>query len=51
MRQLPKVRKDLKTNFKEDQIACEKLNRLQGGDGTGDGDDGGGEGGTGTWIP
>jgi len=45
MRHLPKVRIDLKSNFKEDQIAFEKLNYLQGGDGQGgDGNDDGGEG-------
>ena len=47
MRKLPKVREDLKTKFKENQIAREKLNLLQGGDGTGN--DGGGDGSTGTW--
>ena len=53
MRQLPKVRKDLKTNFKNDEIEIKKLNYLQGGDGTGggDGDDNGGQGGSGTWNP
>jgi hypothetical protein len=40
MRHLPKVRIDLKSNFKEDQITREKLNYLQGGDGgSGDGND------------
>jgi hypothetical protein len=44
MRHLPKVRIDLKSNFKEDQIAREKMNYLQGGDnGSGDGNDDGGE--------
>jgi hypothetical protein len=45
MRHLPKVRIDLKSNFKEDQIALEKMNFLQGGDGgSGDGNNDGGEG-------
>jgi len=49
MRQLPKVRKDLKTKFQNDEIETTKLNYLQGGDGDGDGD--GSEGGTGSWPP
>lgn len=45
MRHLPKVRKDLIPNFKEDQIESDKLNYLLGGDGgTGDGNDDGGDG-------
>lgn len=49
MRQLPKVRKDLNTNFKSDQIESMKMNYLHGGDGTGDGNGDGDEGGNGTW--
>ena len=49
MRHLPKVRKDLKSNFKEDQIEREKLNYLQGGDGPGG--DGNGDGGEGSIPP
>jgi hypothetical protein len=49
MRHLPKVRIDLKSNFKEDQIAPEKLNYLQGGDGPGG--DGNGDGGEGSNPP
>lgn len=39
---MPKVRKDLKTTFKNDQIENAKMDYLKGGDGTGgnDGDQG-----------
>lgn len=50
MKTMPKVRKDLKTNFVNDQIENSKLNYLTGGDG-GSSDDDGGQGGTGPWIP
>lgn len=45
MKHLPKVRIDLNSNFKEDQIAREKLYYLHGGDGGtgGGGNDGGGD--------
>jgi len=50
MKTMPKVRKDLKTNFQNDQIEIVKLNYLTGGDG-GSGDGDGDQGGTGPWIP
>jgi len=51
MRQMPKVREDLKTKFQNDQIEDNKLNYLQGGDGGGSGDDDGAEGSTGPINP
>lgn len=50
MKTMPKVRKDLKTNFQNDQIENSKLNFLTGGDG-GSGDGDGSEGSTDPWKP
>lgn len=48
MKTMPKVKKDLKSNFQNDQIENSKLNYLTGGDG-GTGDDDGDKPGLGEW--